>query len=385
MISGVDGPGGEPMTANRFGRWGLALAAAGAAVLAGQAPRNAKQGPKAMDITPYKLEDEAFWARPTRGSDRLATRLVGQYAGVLVDAPRRVPVDQRTTLPAGIYYMGPVRELAMVPFERFGVITAMDVTHNRLYAVAGHALQRDSDPVPGPPPDPSKLSAKANMSDTKSVDLRELLRVPWEPARWLFMALLRDRVSNRAEIELVRSPASFVDPEVEKYREAERAKVNAGFIFPRPGGTLAGYKRQPESPAVPEQPGIALSPARLVDQDRETRWMVYGAFRLAPLVEETVKPGWQDPYYALRTADPKPVAVVGVTLLLTGANDGSLYLYPLRVPAFTRAGAEVTGYFALDLRQMEGAPRRAQTYFVYAFAGEQMAGPAPSALVPRKE
>ena len=45
-------------------------------------------------------------------------------------------------------------------------------------------------------------------------------------------------------------------------------------------------------------------------------------------------------------------------------------------PADIRRRLEGMGYVPL-----ETAPRKAQTYFVYGFSGENMAGPLPSALV----
>ena len=333
-----------------------------------------------MDITPYKLADAAFWTSDDRGADRLGTELVGEYQGILVDAPRRVPIDQRQTLPAGIYYLGSIRELATVRLEKHGVITLMDVTHNRLSAVNGGRTRPETDIIERKPVDPSKM-AEGDMSTVLSVELRKLFGIPWKPARYLYTVLLRDKVSNRAEIELCQSASCYVDPEVVKYQEAQRAKVNAQAAQPRPGVPLPSYRRQPESPPLPEQPGLSVTAARLVDLDREPRWLVRGAFRLKPLPEETVKPGWTDPFYTARAAEPKPVAVVGITLLVTGADDGSFYVFPLQVPAFGRVGQVVTGYFALDALQLPNAPRKPQTYFIYAFSGETMAGPLASALV----
>ena len=333
-----------------------------------------------MDITPYKLDDSAFWANTDRGSDRLGRELVGEYQGILVDAPRRVPIDQRATLPAAIYYLGRIRELAAVKLEQHGIITAMNVSENRLYAVPGAALRQETDIIERPPVDPAKLPA-GDMSTVKAVELRQLLKLPWKPARYLYTVLLRDKVSNRAEVELCQSPTCYVDPEVVKYQEAERARINPGPMFPRPGNPVPNFRKQPDSPAVPDKPGFNIAQTRLVDLQRDPHWLLKGAFRLNALPQETVKPGWMDPHYALRTADPKPIAVVGVTLVITGADDGSLYVYPLNLPAFGRAGAAVTGHFNMDVLQLSGAPRVRQTYFIYVFSGESMAGPLPTALV----
>ena len=325
-----------------------------------------------MDITPYKLDDDTFWASSDRGEDRMGRELVGEYRGILVDAPRRVPLDRRATVPAGIYHLGAIRELAAVRVDRFGTLTAMDVTRNRLYAVGGGALVRDTDPLPRRKVDPARLP-EGDMGTIHGVELRELLGLPWEPARYLFTVLLRGEVSNRAAVELVAAPGSAA--------AGGQADENAGSVWPLPGVPLPAYRRQAESPPIPPEPGVLFAPQRLVDLDRQSHWPLYGAFRLAPLAGETVKPGWRDPYYDARPAEPKPVAVVGVTLLVASAEDGTPSTFAVRVPAWSRAAGAVTGYFNLDLFDLPGIPRAPGTYFISAFSGETLAGPLASALV----
>lgn len=341
------------------------------------------QGPKKMDITRYKLEDDAFWASNNRGSDKLATQLVGEYRGLLVDAPKRIAIDQRNTFPAAVYYLGRIRDISALPFKRFGLFTAMNVTENQLYITSGQAFEKDDDPIEGPPRDPSTIP-EGDMSATESLELRSVMRIPWKPAQYLLTAILRDQISNRAEVELCQSPSCYIDPEVVKYQEAERAKINPPAADPQPGNPLPSYRKLADSLAIPTAAGIEVASARLIDQRRDQPWTIQGAFRLIPTPQELVKTGWSDPYYSQRPADGRPAAVITIWLMLTGANDGSLYLIPLRVPAWTKAGAAYTGYFQFDLRQMRGAPKDAQTYFLYAFSGASMTGPVQSALVGTK-
>jgi hypothetical protein len=346
-----------------------------------RAKAGAERKTKTMDITPYKSADEAFWTTTDRGSDKIASDLVGDYQGLLVDAPAKVPIDQRQTLPAGIYHLGSIREVSTVPFKRFGVFTAMNATENQLHVAGGRSFDQDDDIIEAPQPaDASKYPA-GDMSATESVELRSVMQLPWEPSRYLLTAVIRDKVSNRAAVELCQSASCFVDPEVVKYREAERAKVNPKAVEPQPGSPLPSYRSLAESPAIPEQPGIQFTTTRVVDQRRDEPWAIHGAFRLKALPHELVKAGWSDPYYSQRPANTRPAAVITVWLMMTGANDGSVFVFPLRVPAWTRAGEAFTGYFAFDLKQMQGAPTDAQTYFLYAFSGENMGGPIAAGVV----
>ena len=154
-----------------------------------------------MDITPYKLPDEAFWNSSKRGSDKIAIQLVGEYRGLLVDAPRRIPVDQRSTFPMGLYQLGSIRDVNTIPFPKYGLMTAMDVTANHLYVSTGRAFEKDDDPIEQPSPAAAKFP-QGDMSTANALDLRGVMKIPWQPANFLVTAILRDQVSNRAPVEL---------------------------------------------------------------------------------------------------------------------------------------------------------------------------------------
>jgi hypothetical protein len=365
----------------------LLVAAAGPAFLGGQ---SAKEN-KPMDLTPYKLPDDLFWTTTNRSSDPMPMRLLGQYNGVLVGAPAVVPIDLRKTLPAAIYYLGPVRQVASVKWDDHGIITAMDLQQNRLYAMQARELITESDAIKSPRPNLDQLP-KGSMANVRSMDLRQFLKLPWEPTRFLLTAMLRDQVSNRAEVKLRRSESAYQDPEVAKYLEAERARMNPPPPAPPAGVSLPNYHRMQESPEIPEGPGIRMVQARVADLGRSARVPLYGSFLLPALPQEVVKQGYVEPRPVARDnrpAEARPLAVIGITLLITGADDGSLFVVPMHVPASSRAAGDdgrtvVTGYFALDLQSV-GMNTTNQTYFIYAFSGESMAGPLACALVGRRQ
>lgn len=308
-----------------------------------------------MDIAQYKLPDEAFWESDERGADPMARELVGEYEGVLIDAPRRVDTRKRTTLPAGIYQLGPIREVAATKLYKLAAISAIDTVRNRIFLAGGQALRRDSDIMEAQPRDPARMP-DGDMSTTYPVELRSMLGIAWQPARLLVTLLMRDRTSNRALVDLEGAGS----PE-------ELPPARAEDVFPPADKVATFYQMRPKSPPVPAGPGIVLSPDRIVDLRHDWQWPLYGSFRLAPAPHE-------------RTAQSPPAAVLGIHLVIQGADDGGLSLTTLRVPAYERAGEFATGYFAVDLMQLCRF-RKPQTYFLTAFCGDHMAGPIPSAIV----
>jgi hypothetical protein len=113
--------------------------------------------------------------------------------------------------------------------------------------------------------------------------------------------------------------------------------------------------------------------------NRETRWHLYGAFRLPVQPGEIVR---RDP----QEREPGPTAITRITLLGIGADFGR-WTVELRVPSYDPIEhgtdkAVVTGYFALDLMQeSQRLGPQPQTYFIYVFSGETFEGPIPTALV----
>jgi hypothetical protein len=341
-----------------------------------------------MDIKAYKLPDAAFWSSSDRGSDPIPNKLIGEYSGVLIDAPKRVLTDQRKTLPAGLYQLGSAKELSAVPFHRYGVLTAMDVITNRLYTVGGRVLKSGPEARSKGPLDPDNIP-EGDLCVAQEVQLRDVFDLPWKPGRYLITAMLRDKISNRAPVELSRSQGAYEDPAVLLYLQQLRSKKNPPSIFPLPSPPFPSYKKLPQSPPIPKDPGIVLKQQRVVDLKRDPRSPLYGAFHLPVLAQEILKPDFQDPYYIQNPKEPKPTAIIGITLMLTGADDGGVMTLPLHVPTFDEISWRppdgelpmVTGYFNVNLLRLPRVPRVPQTYFLYAFSGEAMAGPYPTAVV----
>lgn len=341
-----------------------------------------------MDLSAYKISDAAFWNTHDRGADPLSTRMIGEYSGVLVAAPKRVYTDLRKTLPAGVYHHGSARELANVSFVKHGALVLVSPSDNRIYAATGRAVAANNPQRGRKPLDPD-LIGEAAMSIAYSVELRSCMDLPWRSGQFVLMALLRDKVSNKVPIELMRTETAYNDPAVRNYERDLRARRNPPMIDPLPGLTLPSYRKSPQSPELGDGPCLIVEPPRIVDLKRDPRAILRGAFRTTALPEEILKPDYLSPLYLENPKEQKPTAIVTVNLLILGANDGHLITFAIHVPVYepiswTPPDGElpvVTGFFNINLLKLPGVSHTPQTYFLFAFSGGLTAGPCPCALV----
>ncbi len=302
-----------------------------------------------MDITRLKLPDDAFWDSDDRGSDAMAREPVGDFHGLLIDLPTRVPIGRRATLPAGIYHHGAIRELAAVTLPRLAALVAVHRDGTQIHVAHGLGLCQDDDDIPGQPINVATLP-EGDMSTTYGVDLRALFNLPWRPGRYRVRALLRDAVSNPADVALVDED------------EAD------GSAEPQTGSASARSRQWLPST-------LTLACPRIVNVLRGDRWPVCGmiALRLQaadPAAMPAAGPDVPDPVL-------RPQAV---HLLLAGADDGSLHTLTMLVSLQSTAQGQAEGRFEADLTDRA---RRlpSQTYFVTAFAGDLATPATPSGLL----
>ena len=76
-------------------------------------------------------------------------------------------------------------------------------------------------------------------------------------------------------------------------------------------------------------------------------------------------------------------AVIDIHFVITGADTPAPLLYSIRAPVYGEAevGKPAAGHFAFDLFSIFKPQQRTQTYFLFAFSREVMAGPQPIAIV----
>lgn len=301
-----------------------------------------------LNLNRLKLADDTFWASEDRGADAMAREPVGNFHGLLLDAPVRVDLARRNTLPIGIYHHGTLRDLAVTKLPRLGVLTAIDPATNRLFLASCAGLDRDDNLMEPPPCDPADLP-EGDMSTSYAAELRELMFLPWMPRTLLLTVQYRAVVSNRVAVALVGAGP------------AQHGSVRAAGPLEPPevrGINLPPMSRLPidgahAEPALPQQTGILLSGSRVVDGRRDNPWWLQVGLRLAP----------------------QGRSAVTVHMLRLGANDGSVALAQVMVDMSTDAGdGSAVASFSVDLRSMAPAAV-AQTYFVTAFIGAEMSAP----------
>lgn len=329
----------------------------------------------ADDLSGYNRQ--RLWSSPGELASEMADRLLDAgLDGIRLLAPETVPLDGRSTLPTIAIVAGTYEGLWKLEFNRRALITAMDVEANQLgvaYAVDQDRVYRENRGTPSFP--------EGTAATTARIELRERLGLAWEAGRLVARVIVRDTVSNDADIQLGRSTASYVDPEVVKYRAEQRRLQRQVPLAPKPAadGSAVSYRRQAASPPVPEKPGIALAAERVQRIAPDMRCLLHGSFRLPTDAAAFLRP---ESAQASGMYTSEAAAILPITLLLTGSVTTGPRVHRLMVPAWAPAkDGLLSGSFTIDLCRMDDVAAAEQTWFVYAFSGAVMGGALPIALV----
>jgi hypothetical protein len=333
----------------------------------------------------FGVTNDEYWTDPFKSQIDIETNLLRAKKEVLaIGVPSTVPIQTHDSLPVAVLRTATMANVAKLRFRENAVLTAMDVTENKLYAYMA-IVSDDLAPPPydGPPPE-------GMTSETFMIDARKQLDLPWTVGtEYIVSVIMRDKSSNRARVKLEKG--GYEDPAVLTYlRERDRRPVTLS-ITPPPAPsmtdpfakeivTLPDYKDRTDSPAIPEAPGIALSPDRVVDLRRQSGCVVRGSFRL-PIASRYVV---QRPAGAVPDGANLHTALVPISLLVIGSDSVVPKVFPLVVPTYDPVSANggiVTGYFALDLRASMGFVPTEETFFIYALSGDIQSGPFPMAIV----
>jgi hypothetical protein len=335
------------------------------------------------------LEDDDFYDQPLADQAALSDRLFDQgFTGVGLDGPTTVDVERRATLPVVGARVATYEDMARVSFQRRAVLVATRLEANRTFAAL--ATSPDELPPERPPaPRGDRPPTKGKGAVFALYDARARLGLPWRPGTYLLGLLLQDVASPRLRVTLTEPPSALGDPETARWVAEHRRVGFPEHVSPRlaPGEDLPRYRPQGDDPTPPAQPGLVLDATRVAVIGRPC--VVRGALRLTPRRGEVVRPrpaaddpmgsSWQD------VGEDEATAVVAVTLVVVSSERGAPSVHVLQVPSRDplpdpAAPGEVTATFAVDLRTL-GTFGRIETLFVYAFAGEHMAGPAPVGMI----
>ncbi len=347
---------------------------------------------------PLQLSDEDFWTDPERTRRLIAGPLeMARRNTLLYDAPSKVMIEARSTLPTQALHVGDGRSMRDRPYDRFAVVVATDLVNNMTVAAAAVPPTED-EAEPAGPIDRSAPVQDSIGNDAYTIDLRERLQLPWEPGLYLARMILLDEITPPRSIEL-RSTRP-VDAEVERFQGHARNRTRVPVLAPPPGGPLALQQRDLRSPALPSSIGLQLTAARVCPVDAASACILRGAFRLPVLKRHIVPPGLPGPgteeIRAQVTAAAKlvadggagpvlPAAVVPITLVAVGDVGGGPSMWRLVLPvhdAIDYRGERpvATGTFAIDLRELRGFTSQQQTWYLYAFSDEASFGPLPIGL-----
>lgn len=324
---------------------------------------------------PFGLDDADFWERPYRTKDAVQQRLSKEgKTGVFVDAPGKVPLDGRTTLPVVGCHVVTLREARTLSFDRNAVVVGVHLDDGRAHVdlVEPPRVRDPSAPRPAPDDeDPGegrvykmfKLDAHARLPD-----------LPWEKGKIVTTLLLRGQRSERVTSELVAPPPRvWVDPVVAEAMAGAPRERGPEPVRPKPAGELPTFRRDARSPAPPAQAGLALVSLRKAPASGQL--VVRGTFVLPLLPHQLVKDR--------PVGDPEARAVVPVTLVLLGEETTGPFVVDLGVPVheLPPEGKPARGYFGLDLLKHPAmAHKKKQRYWLWAFAGEHLWGPHEVAI-----
>lgn len=337
----------------------------------------------------FGIPDEEFWRDPGAHRDAATSRALAQgWRGYALDAPRIVDLRVRDTLPVALLRCVSAAESAAHDLARNAILVAVRRATSEVFV--GRAFNPKYTPrsrVARASPSPT-----ITLADTFFFELRERLSgLPWTPGSYALYLLVREVATAAVVVRLVVPSGPRLHP----------APV-FDAPWPPPGERrLPRYTRAERSPAVPQSEGVSLVCDPVVLLQRDGWCVLEGSFNLradlrddegfalgslddeetkrrhAVVVEEETQ---RTTAVDLEAMAKESAVLAPLTLVLTSDALDEPWSCTLSLPATLSAGA-VTGYFALDLFTLPDFPRRPGSYFLWAFAGDTIAGPEPVALI----
>lgn len=336
-----------------------------------------------------QLADEEFWGDYQRTeSDVIAEIARDSFLGLVLDAPTRVSLGRRDSMPVVGFFARTLRDDRKIRQEERMLVAAVRQDTHEL--IIGRALDTGKMPAPsGPPPDMGEPGPGMTVS-MFAFDVRQVLGLNWEASRYSVAVVLREFVSNAVTIELGRDATEYEDPAVVAFLAEQSAQAVAPpppLVFPIPHprpelGQPPHYQPLAHMP-VPEAPGIEMRAPRVVIARAGSQCILQGSFRLPVARRHRVEPRGEAGVQPL-VGDSQARAVLPVHLVVTGSDLPGPWVIPLKVPVYQPLAphpAVASGQFTIDLFQMPDFPRTPMTYFITAFSGEAVSQPLPIAIV----
>ncbi len=341
-----------------------------------------------VDISAVRLPDSAFWGTGDRdpGLDPIVEKYKTEYFGVLIDGPGEVNLENHAQLPLFAYYMGSYKQSATRDFPQRALVVVVDPDRNELRVAKLLRENAGEKAAPGPHTPPAELPDGWVMTFQR-VDARARTEMPWAAGRAISQVLLLDLASNRVETKLTPG-GGFVDLEKEKFLARERAKLDPHG--PYPNLPVWSYSASPESPPLPEKPGISLGAPRVVAIDGKERLYLRGSWRLPVLPEELVKKdhaAYNKAHGLLYGETDTPYAAcvrIHLVIVRSAQEEPEHIEIWLPVIQVLDEGKSATGRFNIDLLQLPGFEPSDETIFIYAYAKDWAAEPVTVGVVDRR-
>lgn len=337
----------------------------------------------------FGLSGDEYWDQPWKNADALHMKFVmNMRKGIFLDAPDVVDPNARQRVPVPLFYVSTGNDERKSSLRDKGKVVAVRLEDRAVLIATALAPEDKVERRPFLPNDDP-------LSIRDVIDLQERLKVLAASGTYVVRVVNVQKVSNTVAVRVERKKPTSDDPAVVEFLEKQRTPKE----FPPPpaptatlvwkDGTAAGARPQaPEgTPAVPGDLGIALAAERVVLLEEGAHDVLRGSFRLPVLAQERVPAplvGEPDPDAAPlpEYGEPRPTAIVPVTLLVIGGDTGDVVQFNLQVPtwdALEGTDPVATGTFAVDLLPRLG--ERPQTHHVYALCGEAFVGPTLTATV----
>ncbi len=344
-------------------------------------------GTVAMIEDKLQLNDEDYWSDPWRTRKSVQRSLMQKgEEGFVIGTPSLVALNMHNSFPVALLRVRKLLSTNPVNFRGSAIIAAMELNTSQLRAKLAFDPPRQSnkrgESPTGGEGDSFSNDQSAMIAEGDTLDLAQRLNIPATRGNHIVTLICLDQVSNQCRMKLVES-SGYQDPAVDDFlRTYQSEEHSSPTVFPQPGTPMPRYQRVSESTTLPDGVGIAMEVTRVNPISQSTSCILQGSYRLPVRPHQLVSSPRGD-----EAARANPMtAVVPITLLLTGSVDATPKLLPLSLPSYgpTKTLDDdtiVTGYFALDLCHMTDLTAVAQTYFIYAFSGEVMEGPVPTAFV----
>ncbi len=339
-------------------------------------------------VTAAQLPEAALFDLQEEVRDDLLERLLltVKVEGMGLLAPATVDVGQHKRLPLLWLLRTSGRRSWEVQLVRNSALVAVDLSSGAVtvrHAFAGPKLPALAQlPVSRDGAVPERAQAASTRVDTRTLDARQIAKLPWRPGRMALTLLSYDWRTNTVLTELTgpppgpAGPVGVPRPEVLEVAEANRAALRsaeAALRVERSEATPAGNEGPGAWMRVPPEAGAGAN-----------RIVVHGLARVAV-------PGAA--LLAGRPPEPEaresiPGAVLTLTVLVGGLDRPEPSQVVVRAPIFAKrvlkAGQLVEAAFSLDLQATLRQPLQPSEhpYQLWLVAGEHVGGPWPLTLQP---